>query len=56
MDESEQFEQVEPAQIGIAEPLPGQRRIQEDMLSLGRPRDRLAAAGFAHAALAGNPA
>ena len=52
MDEGEQFEQVEPAQIGIAEPLPDQRRVEEDMRRFRRPGDRLAAPRLAHLAVA----
>ena len=36
MDEGEQLEQVEPRQIGIAEPLPDQRRVQHDVRRLGQ--------------------
>ena len=52
MDEGEQFEQVEPAQIGIAEPLPDQRRIEDDVRGLRRARDRFAAARLANLAVA----
>ena len=52
MDEREQLEQVEPRQLGIAEPLPDQRRIEDDVRGLRSPRDRLAAARLAHLAIA----
>ena len=56
MDEGEQLEQVESAELGIAEPLPHQRRVEDDVRSLRRAGDRLAAAGLAHLSLAtGNP-
>ena len=31
MDEGEQLEQVEPAHVGVAEPLPDQRRVEDDV-------------------------
>ena len=52
MNEGEQLEQVEPAELGIAEPLPDQRRVEDDVRSLGRARDRLAAARLAHLSVA----
>ena len=52
MDEGEQLEQVEPAQLGIAEPLPDQRRVEDDVRRLGGPRDRFAPARLAHLAVA----
>ena len=47
MDEGEQLQQVEARQIRIAEPLPDQRRVEDDVRSLGRPGDRLAPARLA---------
>ena len=44
MDEGEQLQQVEAGQIGIAEPVADQRRVQHDHRRFGRARDRLAAA------------
>ena len=55
MDEGEQLEQVEPAQVRIAEPLPDERRVEDDVRSLRCPRDRFAAARLAHLAAAGQP-
>ena len=37
MDEGEQFEQVEPGHIGIAQPLPDQRRVEQDVRRLRQP-------------------
>ena len=44
MDEGEQFQQIEPADLAGPEPLPDQRRIQDDMRRLRQPPDRLARA------------
>ena len=52
MDEGEQLEQVEPGQVGIAEPLPDQRRVEDDVRRFGGARDRLAARRFAHLSVA----
>ena len=43
LQEREQFEQVEPRQFGIAQPLPDQRRVEHDHRRVGRAPDRLAA-------------
>jgi hypothetical protein len=40
MDEGEQLEQIEPRQIGIAEPVADQRRVQHDHRRFRRLRDR----------------
>ena len=48
VEEGEQLEQVEAAEIGIAEPLPDQRRIEDDVRGLGRPGDGFAPARLAH--------
>ena len=50
MDEGEQFEQVEPRHIGIAQPLPDQRRVEQDVRRFGQPRDRLALGHLARTA------
>ena len=50
MDEREQLEQVESGQIGIAEPLPQQRSVEQDMRRFCHPANRLPLAnraGFA---------
>ena len=44
MDEGEQFQQVEPIEIGIAEPVADQRRVQHDHWRFRRARHRRAAA------------
>ena len=51
VDEGEQLEQVEARQVGIAEPLADQRRVEDDVRSFGRPRDRLAALRLANLAV-----
>ena len=51
MDEGEQFEQVEAGEIGIAEPVADERRVEHDHRRFGRARDRLAAADRLDAAL-----
>ena len=56
MDEREQLEQVEPAQLRIAEPLSDQRRIEDDVRSLRCPRDRLAPGRLAQFSLAAHRA
>ena len=48
MDEGKQFEHVQPRQIGISEPLSGERRVEDDVRSLRGARDRLAATRLAH--------
>jgi hypothetical protein len=40
MDEGEQLQEVEPAEVRIAEPAADERRVQHDHRRLGRPRDR----------------
>ena len=52
MNEGEQLEQVEPAKLGIAEPLPDQRRVEDDVRSFRRASDRFAAARLAHLPIA----
>src|SRR5206468_8223660 len=46
----EQFEQVEAAEIGVAEPLSDQRRVEDDVRSLRGASDRLPAACLASVA------
>ena len=62
MQEGEQFEQVEPRQLGIAEPLPDQRRVEHDHRRVGgdagsprraRPRGVAIGVGDPDAAMAG---
>jgi len=50
MDEGEQFEQVESADFGIAEPLADQWRVQQDVGRFRRPGDGLAARRLARLA------
>ena len=50
-DKGEQLEQVETRQIGIAEPLTGQRRVQQDHRRLGGARRRFALGDLAHLAV-----
>ncbi len=47
VDEGEEFKEVEAAKLGIAEPLPDQRRVEDDVRSLRRTSDCFAAARFA---------
>ena len=51
MDEREQLQQVEPAQIRIAEPLADQRRVEDDVRGFGGAGDRFAPARLAHLAV-----
>ncbi|KIU01554.1 hypothetical protein QU38_01030, partial [Staphylococcus aureus] len=44
VEKGEQLEQVEPRQLRIAEPLPDQRRIEQDHRRVRRDPDRLAPA------------
>ena len=46
----DQLQKIEPAQVGIAEPLPDQGRVQDDVRSLRRSRDRLSPARLARIA------
>jgi len=55
MDEGEQFEKIEAREVRIAEPLPNKRSIEDDVRSLGCPRDRLAAARFPDFSFGGEP-
>ena len=41
MDERKQFQKIKPGKLGIAQPLPYQRRIEQDHRRLARPRNRL---------------
>src|SRR5579859_611330 len=43
MDEGKQLQQIEPGNLGIAQPLPDQRRVEQHQRPLGGERDRLAA-------------
>src|SRR6185369_17408910 len=47
VDEGEQLEEVEAAQLGIAQPLPDQRGIQDDMRRFSGAGDRLASGRLA---------
>ena len=51
MHESEQFEQVQPRQFGIAQPLRDQWRIEQDHRCFGRFRHRLGLADPARFAI-----
>ena len=52
MNEREQLQQVEPRQFRIAEALTDERRVEDNVRSLGRPGDRLAPACLASLAVA----
>ncbi len=52
-DEREELQKVEPAHLGIAEPLPDERRVEDDVRSLGGPSDRFAATRLANLAIPG---
>src|SRR3546814_13354728 len=43
IEEGEKLEQIEPREFGIAEPVAGQRRVQQEMRGRGNRRDRLTA-------------
>ena len=53
--EGEQFEQVEPRQLGIAQPLPDQRRVEQDHRRIGGDPDRLAPPDRARPSAVGDP-
>ena len=50
MNEGEQLKQVEPGELGIAQTLPDQRRVEHDQRAFRGERYRLAAGEPAHRA------
>lgn len=54
-EKGEQFEHVQPRQIGIAEPLPDQRCVEHDHRRVGRDPDRLAPSDRPRALGIGDP-
>ena len=49
--EGEKFEQVEPRQLGIAQPVAGQRRVEQQVRRRRNRRNRLTAPDALHAPL-----
>ena len=47
-EKGEQLEKIEPAELGISQPLANERSVQKNVWGFGRPGDRFAAARFAH--------